>query len=527
MANRSLFATLRDLVTPPTDLVNEGGGPAYALPPKHALAQYAATGCLNGTYYASAETQLETVLRLSGEVPAEFVAKAAVHAREVSFMKDMPALLCAVLAARREHALLRRVFPRVIDSGKMLRNFVQILRSGVTGRKSLGTVPKALVRAWLLARSDEQVFFASVGERPSIADIVKMVHPRPATDARKALYGWLIGKDIPEDKLPTPVAAFERFKRDGGEVPDVPFEMLTALDLDTTAWTSIARRAGWTLTRMSLGTFARHGVFGVDGMTGVIAARLRDAGAIERARAFPYQLLAAHANAGAVPDEVKLALQDALEIATRNVPEIAGRVFVFPDVSGSMLSPATGHRRGSTTAVRCVDVAALFAAAILRRNPSARVIPFAEDVVDVPINPRDSVMTNAERLAAVGGGGTNCSAPLALLNRERAKGDLCVYVSDNQSWVDAGAAAAGSATLRQWNAFLQRNPRAKLVCIDVAPYGHTQAAERDDILNVGGFSDGVFEVVSRFARDGLEAGHWVGVIEEVKLEDRDANTGSG
>lgn len=28
---------------------------AYALPPKHALAQYAATGCLNTTFYASAE----------------------------------------------------------------------------------------------------------------------------------------------------------------------------------------------------------------------------------------------------------------------------------------------------------------------------------------------------------------------------------------------------------------------------------------------------------------------------------------
>lgn len=63
MANRNLFATLRGVLAPRTDLVNEAGGPAYALSPKHALAQYAATGCLNGTYYASAETQLEAVVR--------------------------------------------------------------------------------------------------------------------------------------------------------------------------------------------------------------------------------------------------------------------------------------------------------------------------------------------------------------------------------------------------------------------------------------------------------------------------------
>jgi 60 kDa SS-A/Ro ribonucleoprotein len=55
------------------------------------------------------------------------------------------------------------------------------------------------------------------------------------------------------------------------------------------------------------------------------------------------------------------------------------------------------------------------------------------------------------------------------------------------------------------------------VCIDVQPYGTTQASEREDILNVGGFSDRVFEVVGRFADGTLAADHWVGVIEEVAL----------
>jgi 60 kDa SS-A/Ro ribonucleoprotein len=62
-------------------------------------------------------------------------------------MKEMPALLCAILAARNP-TLLACIFGRVIDDGKMLRNFVQIIRSGVTGRKSLGSAPKRLVRSW-------------------------------------------------------------------------------------------------------------------------------------------------------------------------------------------------------------------------------------------------------------------------------------------------------------------------------------------------------------------------------------------
>src|SRR5258705_11019107 len=104
----------------------------------------------------------------------------------------------------------------------------------------------------------------------------------------------------------------------------------------------------------------------------------------------------------AVPEEVRNALQDAMELAIANVPSIEGRVVVCPDVSGSMASPVTGHRAGSTTSVRCVDVAAVVAAAGLRKNQAATVLPFEQAGVSGDLNSRDSVMTNAGRLAAIG-----------------------------------------------------------------------------------------------------------------------------
>ena len=99
---------------------------------------------------------------------------------------------------------------------------------------------------------------------------------------------------------------------------------------------------------MNLNTFARHGVFGQPGMTELIANRLRDGAAIARARVFPYQLMVAYTMAVAnadIPQEVCDALQDAMEIATANVPEFKGKVYVFPDVSGSMHSAVTGYRQ--------------------------------------------------------------------------------------------------------------------------------------------------------------------------------------
>jgi 60 kDa SS-A/Ro ribonucleoprotein len=522
MANKKIFQSIVGKMLPAADMVNEAGGSAYSFTPRHQLAQYAATGCFNTTFYATAEEQLAKVIELCGKVDAEFIARTAVFCCERGQMKDIPALLVAILSVK-DRALFQAVFPRVIDNGRMLRNFVQIMRSGVVGRKSLGTAPKRMIREWFAARDDEAIFKTSVGNDPSFADIIKMVHPRPVTEARQALFGWFIGREINIDVLPGAVRRFEQYKTGAtSELPDVPFQMLTSLELGAPEWTAIARRAPWQMTRMNLNTFARHGVFDQPGMPELIARRLGDAGEVKRARVFPYQLLAAYTMTDdKVPQVVREALQDAMEIAIGNVPEIEGKVYVFPDISGSMHSPVTGHRKGATSKVRCIDVAALVAAAVLRRNPKAEVIPFESDVVEVKLNPRDSVMTNAEKLASLPCGGTNCSAPLRELNRRRAKGDLVIYVSDNESWIDSPAhghwGGSRTETIKQWAQFKSRNPQARMVCLDIQPYGTTQAQERADILNIGGFSDQVFEVITEFAAGRLNAAHWVGVIEAVTI----------
>jgi 60 kDa SS-A/Ro ribonucleoprotein len=523
MANKGLFKSLVGKLIPQTDAVNSEYAPAYAYSPKHALAQYAATGCMNTTFYASAEDQLETVLKLANEVEPEFVAKVALFCRTKGHMKDLPALLCAVLSVR-SPGLMAEVFDRVIDSPKMLRNFVQIMRSGQVGRKSLGTLPKRLVLRWIENRTDEQLFCGSVGNDPSLADIVKMVHPKPATKSRQALFGYLIGREFVPAELPEIVQKYEAFKSGvSPEIPDVPFQMLTSLELKPEHWNTIARNASWQMARMNLNTFARHGCFAHQGLVREIAEKLRDEALISKARAFPYQLMTAFTNVGPeVPQEIREALQDAMEVALRNVPELKAKVFVCLDISGSMQGPITGHRTGATTVMRCVDVAALIAAAIMRKNPRTEVLPFESKVLeDVRVNPRDSVMTNAQKLSGLPCGGTNCSAPLVVLNRRQAKGDLVIYVSDNESWVDAPHygcfGGSRTQTMEQWAIFQRRNPGAKMVCIDLVPNQTTQASERADILNIGGFSDQVFEVISQYAEGTLAAEHWVGVIEALRI----------
>lgn len=518
MANTNLFQSIKNRFTK-TDTYNEAGGIAYTLTPKQQLAQLAATGCLNNTFYADAQSQLDQVLKLAESLDAEFIAKTAVYARQKGFMKDMPALLLAVLA-QKDVNMLARVFDQVADNGKMLRNFAQIIRSGAVGRKSFGNRPKKLMQTWLLTATEKQLLNAAVGNSPSLADVVKMVHPKPREAWRAAWFAWLIGKPYDREALPPITRAFEDYKQSReGTLPNVPFQMLTALDLSSSDWAEIARNGSWQQVRQNLNTFLRHEVFAKSKNIKMVAEKLRDETAIARARVLPYQLLTAYqATSNQMPFEIREALQDAMETAVQNVPAIQGKVVVCPDVSGSMHSSVTGHRGSATSKTRCIDIAALVSAAMLRTNPQARVIPFEQITVNVQLNPRDSIMTNAEKLANIGGGGTACSAPLAMLNREKADVDLVVIVSDNESWADDNQGWGSTTSLmKEWDILKRRCPEAKLVCLDIQPYTKAQARNRHDILNIGGFSDQVFSLIGSFAERGMGTDFWVEEIEKTPL----------
>jgi 60 kDa SS-A/Ro ribonucleoprotein len=503
---------------------NDAGGKAYSRSAKESLAQLASTGCLNSTFYASAENQLDKIKELIDTVEPEFIAKLAIYSRKNNYMKDLPAFLCAYLAAK-DTNLLKKVFKDVVDNGKMLGNFVQFIRTGVVGRKSLGTVPRNLVRNWINNTSDKYLFSQSVGNTPSLADIIKMVHPKPADEKKNQFYRYLIdGKGINYNMLPEIVQEFESFKKDtSNKVPEIPFQFLTSLELKPEQWAEIAKNSGFQMVRMNLNTFLRHGVFDIKGMTEIIAAKLSDANAIKKARVFPYQLLQAYNSIDEkVPGLIREALNTAMEISIDNVPDLPGKIFLFPDVSGSMKSPVTGYQKGATTTTRCVDVAGLFASAILRKNQDSEVIPFEQSIIThLKLNGKDSVIANAQKLASVGGGGTDCSAPLAELNRRGARGDLIVYISDNESWMDSNHYLS-TGTQVEWKKFKTRNPNAKMVCIDLTPNTTTQAKESEDVLNIGGFSDHVFELISLFVKNELNADHWVGEIEKVQLNELNA-----
>ena len=103
-----------------------------------------------------------------------------------------------------------------------------------------------------------------------------------------------------------------------------------------------------------------------------------------------------------------------------------------------------------------------------------------------------------------------------------------MLVSDSESWAYqqqafTSGASGSTGMLTEWQRFIQNQVRLqgesfagpKLVCIDLQPNSTTQAPERSDILNVGGFSDAVFAVFAAFLND--DANRFVTEVEAVTL----------
>ena len=550
MANAGLFASATRR-SPAADTRNEAGGRAYSLSAKLRLMQLAVTGCFNNIFYTDAEQQLAAVKSAVEDVGDDtFLAKLCLYSRERAFLKDMPAALLVQLAARNSR-LMQQVFDRVIDNGRMLRTCFQMIRSGKLGRRSLSSSLQRAFQRWLNQASIEQLLSASIGNNPSLRDILRMARPTPTDDARRALFGWLTDK--PEsnwtpataDDLPEMIQQLIAFRRATTETEQVEvlqtlrarWDLLADAAKGPQVWRAIARQMGPQALRMNLNTLVRQKAFAELGdeaseaekadaaeFIAFVAQRLADENEIRRSRQFPYQFLSAFLNAGEnVPQSIKDSLQAAAEIACGNVPKLSGPVVIGVDVSGSMSSPITGDRGGGTSSMRCIDVAALFAAAIVRRNPDSVIIPFDTSAYEVEAVPTEPILQLAQRLAEFGGGGTDCSLPLEAANRVFTNTPFagCVVISDNESWVNDGRDGQ-TAVLTQWESFVANQRRLqgrtiqpKLVCINLQPYETVQAPERTEILNVGGFSDAVFEVVSNFL--AADTARLVSAVESIEL----------
>jgi 60 kDa SS-A/Ro ribonucleoprotein len=384
-----------------------------------------------------------------------------------------------------------------------------------------------MVQDWLINRPVNNLIWDSVGNNPSLGDVIRKSHTNAGSDkVRQATFAYLLDRDYDAKQLPDNIKQLKLFRKGRSlGVPNVPINLLTSETLSENQWKQIAKNAGWNTIRNSLNTFYRHGVFKDKEIVKELAAKLSNKTLVLESKSFPYQLMTAYIAVSkdpAFPRELTNALQQAMEYSTQNVPTLAGQVDIFIDVSRSMHDPITGSRVGASTATRCIDVASMMASCLLRQNASARVTAFDGNVHQTNLNPFDSIMTNTQKLVNYGGGSTYCPGPMKVLNREKIKTDFIIYISDNESWINGTGGYTrtrrekATELANEWAAYKKNiNSNARMVCMDLTPGSTTQVFDDKTIMNIGGFSDSAMISIANFLKGGRD--HWANEIDKIKI----------
>lgn len=571
MSNKFLFQNMHGKAVMPVDHINSAGGKAYKLGDKEALLQFVMTGTFNGTYYKSATDILTQLLEILGRVDNAFIFKAAIYARDKGKMKDMPALLVAYIGVSVSEQpdeirqLWRNLFFRVIDNGRMLRNFIQMIRSGHLMRevrteagiifnkpvKSFGSMMKSAVQEWLNEAPASVLMNAYTGTNPTMNQVMRMFHPKPKNEERKALFSFFYGNEVKKEMFDNMPDIFKRYIliiKMAKTMPDFPletygtsykdgfhFQLLSSLGLPSSHWKHIAKTMSINTLRMNLNNLLKWGVFEKpitkdmvnllpdNEMIDFVCARLMDEESLKYV--IPYQLFMTYMSLDdKIPTAINIAVQKSINIAMKNIPAPVMDIVIGVDVSGSMDNAITGDRGRFTSQVKCNMVAALIACAYITKasqtpGMSVYLVPFDSQIREIKLNPLDTIVTNAEKLSKCGGGGTDCSIPFRFVNQEKVKVQLMILISDNESWINNGRSNMHTTSQIEWRKVLRNNHGCKLVCLDLQPNRSTQVRTDASVLNIGGFSDEIFKRIDDFCKGTPEESEnsWVKHVEEIEL----------
>ncbi len=336
--------------------------------PESRVALYAAIGSPRSILRArptTEERRIEDaeVVSAAARVSPKFLAAHALASRALGESSRAPALLCALLS-HRDPALLAEVFPCVINTPALVRRFVGVVRSGVSGRRSLGSAPKRLIARWLRSLSDDAVLTNGA----KLRDVIRLSHPRPRSRARAALYRLLLSRPYDAHRLPR-LASMWVASQSGGDIDELPLSLCRVKKVGIRAPSeylpAVARASAHELVT-SLDWLRG---FADDALVAAVATRLREARA-EDVR--PYALLRL-LRATSSPREWVDAGFSLLDRASERSSEVRGTLVV--DTSASMTAPLFATRGERRDPIDGLDVAALLMTTL--RGPHLHVVDFA------------------------------------------------------------------------------------------------------------------------------------------------------
>ena len=498
---------------------NSAGGYAWAVDDWKRLDRFLVLGSEGGTYYISEQkltldnaTCVERCIKADGPKVVNRVVEVSEAGRAP---KNDPALfalaMCASTGDTKTRQLALESLPRVARIGTHLFHFISYVES----MRGWGRGLKRAVGNWYNEKRDYDVALQAVKYQQrdgwSHADLLRLSHPKPASDSHNQVYKWIVDGEIGQD-MPTIIQGFEKAMKCEDERDlitliakynltreMVPTQFLTSPKVQE----ALLPNLGYIALIRNLGNFSKSGFVGKGKWkpTGEVVGRLGNEESIKRSRVHPIGILTAlltyshgHGTRGGGEWEVNQDIVEALDRAFYtsfgNVTSTSKRLLLALDVSGSMGSGNVAGVIGLTPRL----AAAAMAMVTYKVEPKVAMVSFSHVMQEINIG-RFSRLKDVERhLDDANFGGTDCALPMLWAMENRAEIDTFIVYTDSETWFgDIHPAQALNQYRRTFNI------PAKLIVVGMESNKFSIADPNDSgMLDVVGFDTSVPEVMSQF-----------------------------
>jgi hypothetical protein len=444
-------------------------------------------------FYRSEQEGVDRVRDLIPQIDKKFVAKAAIYARNEFGMRSISHVVTAELF--RKHgdvsflyglpwakSFVNQVIRRPDDATEILAYYkAKVMEKSLPKQLKLGL-------AAALQKFDEYQIakYKGDGKAFKLVDIANLTHPKSNAVLKKLVGGTLKPADTWEVKM---TQAGQKAETDEEKAENKKEVWTKLLESGKMPYFALLRNL-------------RNILQQAPEMVDLACEQLINKEAVKKSLVLPFRFITAYneiENLSGVDNKlirkVLRALDDAVELALSNVPEMDGETLVVLDGSGSMTSgnEPTPSRIGS-----------LFASVLVKTN-NADMVVFDTSARYVNLNTKDSVMSLARRIEeSLDGGGTDFKCIFPVLNK---KYDRIIILSDMQGWVGY---EAPKASFHKYQRTYDATPF--VYSFDLQGYGTLQFPEAR-VAALAGFSDKVFDLMKLLEQDREALVHKIEAVE--------------
>ena len=350
------------------DAVNHENAPAWTKPAKEMLEQFAMTGVLQQSFYATEEMHTEDALAVLKANTAKDIAEAIERGRNKGFIRTFPILGLAYLSTV-DCEIFKQTFPKVVLTGGDLGDFIDICKS----MRGFGRAVKTAISTWLDKNMNS---YYAQKYRKQLADAIRLIRYKGDKNVLTGyvlagygnkVNGWTSDK-LDKARLDMNIRAHEDFITacNAGD-KDTALSIIREFNLDVDSltsvydkfdariWMEIAKKTPVMRFLKYLNKFADEDVFSHKTGIGIATQKLTVEN-LQKAKVFPFRLYTAYREVtnnciGNLLAKVMNDYTDKLDWGVFNKYSWA----ICPDVSGSMTWSHGGNGK-----LRPCDVAGMF-----------------------------------------------------------------------------------------------------------------------------------------------------------------------